>query len=125
MLPQQILTIEGIKDLKGNYDSATRSIYEYIAAKTKERKIEFIESEYGKQLEDATTNMAKGIRKAIQDSLGDDVKINLSDLMPIVDQFRQGIEAGTISYGNMNDELAKLIKQHTGLSADIDDLNMA
>ena len=125
MLPQQMLTIEGIKDLKGNYDSATRSIYEYIAAKTKERKIEFIESEYGKQLEDATTNMAKGIRKAIQDSLGDDVKINLSDLMPIVDQFRQGIEAGTISYGNMNDELAKLIKQHTGLSADIDDLNMA
>lgn len=125
MLPQQMLTIEGIKDLKGNYDSATRSIYEYIAAKTKERKIEFIESEYGKQLEDATTNMAEGIRKAIQDSLGDDVKINLSDLMPIVDQFRQGIEAGTISYGNMNDELAKLIKQHTGLSADIDDLNMA
>lgn len=125
MLPQQMLTIEGIKDLKGNYDSATRSIYEYIAAKTKERKIEFIESEYGKQLEDATTNMAKGIRKAIQDSLGDDVKINLSDLMPIVDQFKQGIEAGTISYGNMNDELAKLIKQHTGLSADIDDLNMA
>lgn len=125
MLPQQMLTIEGIKDLKGNYDSATRSIYEYIAAKTKERKIEFIESEYGKQLEDATTNMAKGIRKAIQESLGDDVKINLSDLMPIVDQFKQGIEAGTISYGNMNDELAKLIKQHTGLSADIDDLNMA
>lgn len=125
MLPQQMLTIEGIKDLKGNYDSATRSIYEYIAAKTKERKIEFIESEYGKQLEDATTNMAMGIRKAIQDSLGDDVKINLSDLMPIVDQFKQGIEAGTISYGNMNDELAKLIKQHTGLSADIDDLNMA
>lgn len=125
MLPQQMLTIEGIKDLKGNYDSATRSIYEYIAAKTKERKIEFIESEYGKQLEDATTNMAKGIRNAIQESLGDDVKINLSDLMPIVDQFRQGIEAGTISYGNMNDELAKLIKQHTGLSADIDDLNMA
>ena len=125
MLPQQMLTIEGIKDLKGNYDSATRSIYEYIAAKTKERKIEFIESEYGKQLEAATTNMAKGIRKAIQDSLGDDVKINLSDLMPIVDQFKQGIEAGTISYGNMNDELAKLIKQHTGLSADIDDLNMA
>lgn len=125
MLPQQMLTIEGIKDLKGNYDSATRSIYEYIAAKTKERKIEFIESEYGKQLEDATTNMAKGIRKAIQDSLGDDVKINLSDLMPIVDQFKQGIEAGTISYGNMNEELAKLIKQHTGLSADIDDLNMS
>ena len=125
MLPQQMLTIEGIKDLKGNYDSATRSIYEYIAAKTKQRKIEFIESEYGKQLEDATTNMAKGIRKAIQDSLGDDVKINLSDLMPIVDQFKQGIEAGTISYGNMNDELAKLIKQHTGLSADIDDLNMS
>ena len=125
MLPRQMLTIEGIKELKGNYDSATRSIYEYIAAKTKERKIEFIESEYGKQLEDATTNMAKGIRKAIQDSLGDDVKINLSDLMPIVDQFKQGIEAGTISYGNMNDELAKLIKQHTGLSADIDDLNMA
>ena len=27
MLPQQMLTIEGIKDLKGNYDSATRSIY--------------------------------------------------------------------------------------------------
>lgn len=125
MLPQQMLTIEGIKDLKGNYDSATRSIYEYIAAKTKERKIEFIESEYGKQLEDATTNMAKGIRAAIQESLGSDVKINLSDLMPIVDQFRQGIEAGTISYGNMNEELAKLIKQHTGLSADIDDLNMA
>lgn len=125
MLPQQMLTIEGIKDLKGNYDSATRSIYEYIAAKTKERKIEFIESEYGKQLEDATTNMAKGIRKAIQESLGDDVKINLSDLMPIVDQFKQGIEAGTISYGNMNEELAKLIKQHTGLSADIDDLNMS
>lgn len=125
MLPQQMLTIEGIKELKGNYDSATRSIYEYIAAKTKERKIEFIESEYGKQLEDATTNMAKGIRKAIQDSLGDDVKINLSDLMPIVDQFKQGIEAGTISYGNMNEELAKLIKQHTGLSADIDDLNMS
>lgn len=125
MLPQQMLTIEGIKDLKGNYDSATRSIYEYIAAKTKERKIEFIESEYGKQLEDATTNMAKGIRNAIQESLGDDVKINLSDLMPIVEQFKQGIEAGTISYGNMNEELAKLIKQHTGLSADIDDLNMA
>ena len=125
MLPQQMLTIEGIKDLKGNYDSATRSIYEYIAAKTKERKIEFIESEYGKQLEDATTNMAKGIRSAIQESLGDDVKINLSDLMPIVEQFKQGIEAGTISYGNMNEELAKLIKQHTGLSADIDDLNMA
>lgn len=125
MLPQQMLTIEGIKDLKGNYDSATRSIYEYIAAKTNERKIEFIESEYGKQLEDATTNMTKEIRKSIQKSLGDDVKINLSDIMPIVDQFRQGIEAGTISYRNMKEELSKLIEQHTGFSADIDDLNIA
>ena len=125
MLPQQMLTIEGIKDLKGNYDSATRSIYEYIAAKTKERKIEFIESEYGKQLEDATSDMAKAIRNAIQESFGSDVTISLSDLMPIVEQFKKGIDDGVIGYKNMNEELARLIKAHTGLSIQVDDLNIA
>ena len=125
ILPDQILTSKGLKDLQGDYDKITQSIYEYIAAKTKERKIQFIESEYGKDLENAATNMAKAIRKAIQNSIGEDVNISVSDLMPIVEQFRKGIEEGNITYENMNDELAKMIKLHTGLSANVDDLNMA
>lgn len=125
ILPDQILTSKGLKDLQGDYDEITQSIYEYIAAKTKERKIQFIESEYGKDLENAATNMAKAIRKAIQNSIGEDVNISVSDLMPIVEQFRKGIEEGNITYENMNDELAKMIKLHTGLSANVDDLNMA
>ena len=125
ILPDQILTSKGLKDLQGDYDEITQSIYEYIAAKTKERKVQYIESEYGKDLENAATNMAKAIRKAIQNSIGEDVNISVSDLIPIVEQFRKGIEEGNITYENMNDELAKMIKLHTGLSANVDDLNMA
>lgn len=122
ILPDQMLTIEGLKDLKGNYDAATKSIYEYIAAKTKERKVQFIESEYGKEMEDAATALAKAMRNSIQQAMGEGVNISVSDIMPIVQQLQKGIEEGTISYDNINEKVAELIKLHTGLSIDIRDV---
>ena len=64
ILPLQMLTVEGIKALKGNYESATQAIYEYIAAKTKEKQLDAISKSYSAQIEptnDKITDQLQGL----------------------------------------------------------------
>lgn len=124
ILPDQMLTAKGIKELNSYYSRATQSIYEYIAAKTKESKVRFIESEYSKEIEESSRALANSIKKAIKATMGGELDVSVTDLMPIVQQLQQGIEEGAITYDNVNQKVAELIKLHTGLSADVRDLNV-
>jgi len=64
ILPDQLLTIEGLKGLKGNYDTATASIYEYIAAKTKEKQIEAINTNSQDNITPVYDKIIKGLERA-------------------------------------------------------------
>ena len=50
ILPEQLLTIEGLRELKGNYDEVTKSIIAYIAAKNKEKSQKAIEESIDKSV---------------------------------------------------------------------------
>ena len=117
ILPEQYLQAKSIQELKDNYDEATAAIYEYIAAKTKEKQIEKIEETYGEKVNDAYANFAEVLRKRLAAIAG--TKVALSDVTPIVDRMREGFENGAITLENYHVALMRLIKEHSGLDVNV------
>lgn len=64
ILPAQLLTIDGLIALKGNYESATIAIQDYIAAKTKEKQIEAINDDNQEKITPVYDKIIKGMVKA-------------------------------------------------------------
>lgn len=59
ILPQQVLEIEHIKSLAGNYDNLTESIKMYYEAKRKEQKKDAIDSEYENKIQKQAMKIAE------------------------------------------------------------------
>ena len=57
IIPEQNLTIEKLREMKGEYNNLTVAIREYISQTQMQRGIESINSEYGKKLLDAERKM--------------------------------------------------------------------
>ena len=113
ILPSQLLEEKTIKSLRGNYEDATNTIYEYIAAKTKEKQIGVIQSEYGEDVEEQANDLANSIKTALSKVAP---QITKTDVLPIIDKFRELIQSGEIGKTqDIDSVLEQLIKEYTGL----------
>ncbi len=59
IIPQEKLTIENLRAMKGNYDSLTQSVKTYVAEQMKQKQINTILDEYGKKIVDKTRDINK------------------------------------------------------------------
>lgn len=64
MIPIEELTIERLRALKGNYDSLTQSIREYISEQQRQKALSQVEDIVGKKIQDAASDM----REVLTDS---------------------------------------------------------
>lgn len=114
ILPAHMLEVDAIKQMKGNYDEATQSIYNYVAAKTKEKKISKIAETYGEEVSEAGDELAKFTKRRIETVSG--ASIAMSEVVPIVSKLREEIEKGNVDASNMLDIFDELIKKSTGVN---------
>lgn len=54
IIPQERLTIENLREMKGNYDSLTQSIKDYVAEQMKQKQINAVLETTGKKIIDST-----------------------------------------------------------------------
>lgn len=66
ILPTDALKLENLRKLKGNYESLTQSVREYIAMQQKEKAINTIQEEYGGDIE----KIRKTLHSRFTDKLG-------------------------------------------------------
>lgn len=113
ILPSHLLEAKTIKSLAGNYEEAKNAIYDYVAAKTKEKQIGVIQSEYGQDVQDQASDLADDIRKALAKVAPN---ITRSDVLPIVNKLQELIEIGDVDVSNVDATIQNLVKEFTGLS---------
>ena len=117
ILPSHLLEQDTIKALKGNYEEATTAIYDYIAAKTKEKKIEVIQTEYGSDVEEQAGDLADDIKKALAKVAPN---ITRADVLPIVNKLQELIQLGDVNVLNVDEVIQNLVRQFTGLEISSD-----
>lgn len=117
ILPSHLLEQDTIKALKGNYEEATTAIYDYIAAKTKEKQIEVIQTEYGSDVEEQAGDLADDIRKALTKVAPN---ITRADVLPIVNKLQELIQLGDVNILNVDEVIQSLVRQFTGLEISAD-----
>lgn len=117
ILPSHLLEQDTIKALKGNYEEATTAIYDYIAAKTKEKQIEVIQTEYGSDVEEQAGDLADDIKKALAKVAPN---ITRSDVLPIVNKLQELIQLGDVNVLNVDEVIQNLVRQFTGLEISAD-----
>ena len=114
ILPEQTLTIEGLKDLKGNYDSVTQAIYSNIEARMKEKEITTITEIYGENVENSAEDFRKMLIKEFE--------ILPEDASRIVTKFREAVESGTLNAtSDFGAFVNSAIKDVTGLEKNVRD----
>lgn len=114
ILPAHMLEADAIRQMKGNYDEATQSIYNYVAAKTKEKKLSKISETYGEEVSETGDELAKFTKRRIETVSG--VSIAMSEVLPIVAKLREEIEKGNVDASNMLETFDELIKKSTGVN---------
>ena len=108
ILPDQYLQIDSIRALKGEYEGAEQAILNYMKARAQERQINFIEEEYGQNVQDTRDNLIEDIQSRVAKLY--DVTIPEIDLGNLIDKAEKEIEEGTIKYyGDFYDKLTELV----------------
>ena len=122
ILPDQYLQIDSIRALEGEYEGAEQAILNYMKARAQERQINFIEEEYGQNVQDTRNNLIEDIQSRV-DKLYD-ITIPEIDLGYLIDKAEKEIEEGTIKdYMSFYDKLIELVSgyldkevEHLGLT---------
>lgn len=113
IVPAQNLTIEGLRAMKGNYDSVTSAIYEKIKAQTIEKQMAEIEKQYGDEIATRT--------KAALDALLEG-GYSTTEANRVIDAYVKAINNGSISLSDdiltNRKKLLKLINEQTGNAFD-------
>lgn len=112
ILPSHLLEVETIRNLKGNYDEATQAIYNYTAAKTKEKQIQYVAEKYGSEVADEGEKLAKQIRDNIESLTG--LRPQLSEILPIINKLKEGIESGEVDIKNLDKAIEDLSQKYLG-----------
>lgn len=113
ILPSHLLEAKTIRELKGNYDDASQAIYNYIAAKTKENQVRYIEENYGEGIAESVNDTAKYLRKQIEWTTG--ATLSMGEAVRIATIYKQKIEQGEITTDNYAMSLRNLVEEMTGL----------
>lgn len=96
ILPAEKLELDYLKKLKGNYDSLTDSIMEYIDARTLQKKVEYIQDEYSKKLENAREKTTKNLLDYLNNKVNN-LGADKSDVKNILNEIQRKIERGEIN----------------------------
>ena len=96
ILPAEKLELDYLKKLKGNYDSLTDSIMEYIDARTLQKKVEYIQDEYSKKLENAREKTTKNLLDYLNNKVNN-IGADKSDVKNILNEIQRRIERGEIN----------------------------
>lgn len=113
ILPSHLLEVETIRELQGNYEGATKAIYNYIDAKTKEAQVRFINEEDGKELLEKTNKAAKSLKTFVSYFSGQDVPIEKFN--KVLSLLNEEIRQGTVDQSNYTEKLRDLVKEYTNI----------
>ena len=112
IIPAQDLSIEKLREMKGNYDAVTQAIREKIAMQTLEQKISTIESDYG----DKINKEQKKFKKFLEDTLG----LSSEEINRVISNVSKQAIDGTIN--NANDAIQALknaISEEVGMDVPV------
>ena len=112
ILPSHLLEAKTIKELAGNYEEAKNAIYDYVAAKTKEKQIDVIQREEGQNVQKQADDLANDIKNALAKVAPN---ITRSDVIPIVNKLQELIQMGNVDLFNVDETLQGLVMEFTGL----------
>lgn len=113
IIPVEQLTIENLKQMKGNYDAVTNAIYAKIEASTREKMLSEVQTSYG----ETASNDLETLRKALV-TFG----VSSNTARQMVYQLREDFEAGLIkSPQEAVERIKQLISQFTLLDSTLYD----
>lgn len=111
LVPSEMLKIENLRKMKGEYESVTSAIYSKIEAETKEKMVQQVSNVYGKDAVNAADNLSQKLTE---------YGISLSKAKTIVSEFRKEFDKGLVSSPQKAQSvLENLIKTFTGLSVSL------
>lgn len=112
ILPAHMLEIDAIRQMKGNYDEATKSIYNYVAAKTNEKQIQKVAETYGEEVNEKGNDLANQIKDNIESLTG--IAPRLAEVLPIVTELQEGIKSGEVDIKNIDKAIENLSQKYLG-----------
>lgn len=122
ILPDQLLEIEYIKSLSGNYKEAETAMFNYYNAKAKAQKKDRIEQLYTSELEDTDIpELQKSIRDFIEgdERIGERAKIKLkSGVVGVVNSLVDDVKSGKINatLEEFNKEIIERLSAYAGFN---------
>ena len=122
ILPDQLLEIEYVKSLSGNYKEAETAMFNYYNAKAKAQKKDRIEQLYTSELEDTDIpELQKSIRDFIEgdERIGERAKIKLkSGIVGVVNSLVDDVKSGKINatLEEFNKEIVERLSAYAGFN---------
>lgn len=113
MIPIEELTIERLRALKGNYDSLTQSIREYISEQQRQKALSQVEDIVGKKIQDAASDMREALTDLKKFSTADIERVINTIQRSLMEQsspdaaIRAGFESIGVDYAKMVVPMAK------------------
>lgn len=89
IIPTQDLSIERLREMKGNYDAVTQAIREKIAMQTLEQKISTIQEDYGSDI----ANQQKKFKEYLEETAG----LSSEEAIRVINNIQRKISDGTIT----------------------------
>lgn len=128
ILPDQLLEINNVKNLKNNYDEATTALQNYYNAKSREQKINAINESFANELQVDIDELAKsfanaefkGANKTILQKFGLDekhIKVVLNNLV-------EDVKKGNVKIDQMGKEFEARINRMFGVDIDLSNLDL-
>lgn len=118
ILPAHLLEAETIRQLKGEYDGATQAIFNYVAAKTKERQINLISENEGDKVASNAEKLAKAIQSQVKES--GNAEIPTSRILAVLTELRKEYENGEVTMDNYEKRFRELMRSFTGINYDFE-----
>ena len=91
IIPAQDLSIEKLREMKGNYDAVTQAIREKIAMQTLEQKISTIQEDYGSDI----ATQQKKFKKYLEETAG----LSSEEAIRVISNIQRQIAEGAITAG--------------------------
>lgn len=113
ILPAHLLEAEAIRNLKGDYEEATKAIFDYVAAKTRERQLNLVAENQGEEISNSAQAVADGLKKYVKNVYNAD--ISSSRFLSILALLRKEFEEGKITVDNYEERFKELIEDYTGI----------
>lgn len=111
ILPDQYLQVDSIRALKGEYKGAEQAILNYMKVRAQERQINYIEENYGKDVQNSREDFAQRLQARAQSLY--DITIPTIDVGHMLDRLEDDLRKGLIKdSGAFNRRIAELMSEY-------------